>query len=115
MGVSIVILNDHMTEIEERCALTEEIYHYLYRAGNFVGPFVSYGDQLRAGKGERQALQWVASTLVPGDEFGELVPEGLSVEELADYFRVTPWLILAKFEFVKAANAEFMRWLETRR
>ena len=67
--------------------------------------YVCYSDRINVNKGENAALKWAISILVPNDELMELLQEGMSINELADYFYVTEDFIKAKLSFLPPSYA----------
>ena len=67
---------------------------------SFTCRYVCYSDRINVNKGENAALKWAISILVPNDELMELLQEGMSINELADYFYVTEDFIKAKLSFL---------------
>jgi len=81
----------------ERCVLAEELGHH------FTVPITSVFVALPSAtvrtafrRDEVRALRWACNYLMPVDKLSEAVAQGVrTVEDLADYFDVTPWMVAA--------------------
>lgn len=86
----------------ERCVMAEEMGHHYTVPG--TSAFVACTSAtLRTAhrRDEARAIRWACDYLIPVNDFLGALREGVtSVEDLADLFYVTPWMVQARFRFL---------------
>jgi Zn-dependent peptidase ImmA (M78 family) len=84
-----------------RCVLAEELGHYFtVPRSKFTKPFASYGDRIELSRDERRALRWAARFLISDEDLeNALKCEFRSIDEIAEYFDVTPEIAKIRLEF----------------
>lgn len=95
-SISVVVLHDRLTPVEERCILTEELGHHRFTVGQFVRPYYCLAEALRVSREEARILRWAADRLVDEGQLWRLARQGMSLAELAEHLQVTPKIIAAK-------------------
>lgn len=110
-----LILLDHSLKHNRalhRSVLAEELGHYFtVPQGNFLLPYTSCSRALTLGRDERRALNWACNFLMPIITFRNAIGSGLhTVEELAEHFNVTPWLVYRRVEFARAKCSDMDEW-----
>lgn len=85
----------------ERCVMAEEVGHHVTAgSGNVCIVHFNYGVAIEMTRTEERGLRWGAEYLMPTVAFANAILSGRrSVDELADYFDVTPWMVLRRFHF----------------
>ncbi|MCL6592880.1 MAG: ImmA/IrrE family metallo-endopeptidase [Alicyclobacillus sp.] len=99
-----IVLDRHLHQHPRllKCVLAEELGHYhTVPRGNLLLPFFSYSNTLRLSKDERKALKWACDFLIPDLQLCALIRQESTLEEIADHFEVTKWLLKKKFQFLK--------------
>lgn len=98
-----IVLDNHLDRSPRlfKCVLAEEIGHYFTAPrGDLLLPYFSYSNHLLLSKDEYKALKWACNFLMPDDVFRKALCSGCqSIEELADSFDVTPWMVYHKLRF----------------
>jgi len=87
----------------ERTVMAEEVGHHFTTglATVFVIHF-SYHAALGLSRADELALRWAADYLMPTRDFADAIRRGYrTIEELADYFYVTPWMVRWKLIFIR--------------
>ncbi|WP_052299146.1 ImmA/IrrE family metallo-endopeptidase [Thermaerobacter marianensis] len=86
----------------ERCVMAEELgHHFTVPVTSTFVACTSATARTSYRRDEARALRWACDHLMPLDQFLQAMREGVStVEELADYFYVTPWMVHARFRFL---------------
>jgi len=86
----------------ERCVMAEEMGHHYTVPG--TSAFVACTSAtLRTAyrRDEARALRWACDYLMPVHDFLRALREGVTaVEDLADLFYVTPWMVQVRFRFL---------------
>lgn len=103
-NVPFIVL-DHSVERSlplHRSVLAEELgHHFTVPQARFLAPYTSYSLSVALGRDEARALRWACDYLVPVPAFiGALSHGALTVDELAEQFTVTPWLIRRRLWFL---------------
>lgn len=87
-----------------RCILAEEIGHYYTLSPEqalIPHTSFSYRRAISMTRAERKALRWACDYLMPVDKFLRAVHSGIvAVEELAEMFNVTEWMVYRRYEFL---------------
>lgn len=85
-----------------RSVLAEELGHYFTAPqASILTPYTSYNVKMILSRDEEKALRWACDFLVPVEKFVECIEKGVQeVEEIADYFAVTKFLILRRIHFL---------------
>lgn len=88
----------------ERCILAEEIGHYFTTpTSTFFVVHFSYSAAVTLSRDDSRALRWASNYLMPTPALAEAVKRGLrTVDELAEHFEVTPWMVWRKLHFLRA-------------
>lgn len=86
----------------ERCVLAEELgHHYTAPITSVFTAYASATFRTSHSRDEARALRWACDYLMPVDKFLRALREGVtSVEDLADLFDVTPWMVHQRFRFL---------------
>ncbi len=86
-----------------RSVLAEELgHHFTVPQSNFLVPYTSYSHKIALSRDERKALMWACDFLAPVSSVVKALESGCtSVEELAEYFNITSWLIRYRLQFMK--------------
>ena len=86
-----------------RSVMAEELgHHFTVPQTSVIVPYTSYSIHMALSRDEARALKWACDFLIPIKEFEKALRAGAeSVEELAEYFVVTTWLIRRRVDFYK--------------
>lgn len=99
IGIRKSILTDSKRLIS---ALAEELGHHFTSYGDLTAECFVYSEIIQKSKQERKARQWATEFIMPYDKLIKAIKEGYqSVEELSDYFNVTPVFVLDRFYFLR--------------
>lgn len=85
-----------------RSVLAEELgHHFTIPQTSFLVPYTSYAFKVALSKDERRALKWACDFLIPIEKLDKALIDGLTnIDELAQHFNVTPWLMRRRFQFI---------------
>lgn len=88
---------------DERCVMAEEVgHHKTTGTGTLFVVHFSYHTVVEMSRTEQRALRWATEYLMPTPDFALAIRRGRrSIEELADYFFVTHWMVRFKLRFIK--------------
>lgn len=94
----------------ERCVLAEEVGHHFTvpTSGLSMTSFSTNLHRLALEKRNRRqdearAIRWAANYLIPTTELASAVRSGIvGVNELAEYFYVTEWMVWRRLHFLKS-------------
>ncbi|MBE3589964.1 MAG: hypothetical protein IMW98_08620 [Firmicutes bacterium] len=92
-----------------RSVLAEELgHHFTVPRADVASAYTSYSAQVELSRDERRALRWACDMLLPVMEFADAaatleadMPLGAVVEQLAEMFVVTPWLVWRRIHFLR--------------
>lgn len=87
----------------ERCIMAEEVGHHMTTpTSSFLIAHFSYSLTVAISRDEARALRWAANYLIPTDGLAAAAGQGITgVDELADHFYVTPWMVYRKLGVLK--------------
>lgn len=91
----------------ERCVLAEEVGHFYFPpVGSLAGMHFSSSlgrlNTPNRSRDESKAVRWAANYLIPTAQLAEAANSGIrSVDELADYFCVTEWMVWRKLAVIR--------------
>jgi Zn-dependent peptidase ImmA (M78 family) len=102
---SLIILDPSLKRYPplQRCILAEELGHHFTSVGNTIHHAANFPFwKLHQSKTELKALKWSATNLIPRRELLLACRRDrlTTVEELADYFQVTPELMKFRLGFL---------------
>lgn len=102
-GERVILLDESLLTKPrlERCVLAEELGHHF--ALQVSGLSVAYGlhhaalQRRNRRQNEARAVRWAANYLIPSAALADAIRSGLRrVDEFADYFYVTEWMVWRK-------------------
>lgn len=101
----------------ERCVMAEELgHHFTVPTTSVFAAFPSATLRTSHLRDEARALRWACDQLMPVDQFLQALREGVtSVEDLADYFFVTPWMVHQRLRFLPTIHRSISGWRLCRR
>lgn len=87
----------------ERCVMAEEVGHHVTAgSGNVCIVHFNYRVSIAMNRTEDRALRWGAEYLIPTLELADAILGGRhSVDELAEHFDVTTWMMMRRFQFLR--------------
>lgn len=87
----------------ERTVMAEEVgHHFTVGHGNIFVVRFSHQVATVLSRDEYRALRWAANYLIPTDDLVRAIQRGYtSLDELADYFYVTSWMVQRKLCFLR--------------
>lgn len=83
--------------------MAEEVGHHMTTgAGTVFVVHFSYHTAIEMTRTEERALLWGTEYLMPTIDFAKAIKAGYrSIDDLADYFYVTNWMVRLKLRFIK--------------
>jgi Zn-dependent peptidase ImmA (M78 family) len=104
-----VTLKEGLTEPERRELLAHAVCHHLLHAGSHYAR--SEGGYSYGNYHEKQANVFAAFLLVPDEELEKLTDKDLTIYDLAEKFKITPWFAKFRIGLAKHYNPKKFNFL----
>lgn len=99
-GSKYIVVNDNLDDDTRQVVLSHELGHAIHHHEHNIY-FIREHTHLSTGVYEDEANTFAAELLIDADDIDEVLLDGMDIEQISKYFRVTPELVEYKLKSKK--------------